>query len=383
MVPKGEPRERLVVEESTTPTVSERFDRTVRTAEIALSPLAAIAAGLLVGAIAIALSGHGIFAVYGSMFHGVVGSGFLISAWLQRATPIVLAAVGAAVAFRAGLFNIGLEAQLVAGAMAAAVVGASMPVSGPVAIIAALVAGSLAGGLMGWIPGVLESRLGVSLVISTLLSNYIVDYVAGYLASGPFRDPTSSVTQTRLLPVSSQFGVLAHRTDFNVGMFVALVVVVIVAVLNRTSIPGFESRMRGLNPRFALIGGIDVRRQTSRIMAVSGAIVGLGGALATLAIFDRFINGSLTSLTGPGLAWTGLAAALMGSSEVVGAAVFALLLGGIQAGANFMSASMSVSLALSGVIQGTIIVFVAARAGFGFWVQSVGARLARQGASSP
>lgn len=366
---------------SPAPAFSERGDRLIRLAEVVLSPLAAVIAGLAVGAIAVVLSGHGVLSTYSAMVRGVVSNSFLISAWLQRATPIVLAAVGAGVAFRAGLFNVGLEAQLVAGAMAAAVAGVSMPVAGPPAIVAALIAGALAGGVMGWVPGILRAKLGVNLVVSTLLSNYVVDYVASYLAAGPLRDRSgaNALAQTRMLPTSSQFGSIVPGTDFNFGMIVAVAVVLVAALMTRSSIPGFETRMRGLNPRFTLVVGVEVERQTSRIMAVSGALVGLGGALATLGTYDRFIDGALT---GPGVAWTGLAAALMGGSEVSAATVAALLLAGIQAGANFMSATTNVSLELGDVIQGTIVVFVAARAGFGLWLQNAVTRLRRRAGTS-
>lgn len=356
-----------------------RFDRLERLGELFLSPAIGIMLGLLVGSVAVAVSGQSIIGAYTALVRGVTASNYALSTWLERGTPIVFAALGTAVAFRAGLFNLGGVGQLLCGALASALVGLSLPVHGLPNIVLALAAGAAAGALAAWIPGVLEARLGVTLVVSTLLFNYLFEIFFGYLVSFPLRDRTgqSALPQTRMLEPADRLNPLLPGTRFNVGMILMVLAAVAVAFAIRRTVWGYELRMRGLNPNFAHVGGVNLTRQTPRIMAVSGALIGLGGAIATTATFGRYVEGALTV---PLVAWTGLVAALMAGSTPLGAAAAGLLLAFLQTGASAMSVTTGVPLELANIIQGTIIVFVSARLGFGLWLAAVQRRARGRGA---
>jgi general nucleoside transport system permease protein len=344
-----------------------RFDRFERWGEILLSPAVGVLLGLAVGSIAVLLSGHSVVQAYTALVQGVTATTYSLSTWLERATPIVFAALGTAVAFRAGLINLGGVGQLICGALAAALVGLALPFHGPLNIVLSLAAGTAAGALAGWLPGLLEARLGVTLLVSTLLLNYLFEFFFSYLVAFPLRDRTGTgaLPQTRMLPPADRLTPLAAGTRFNLGMVLMALVAVGVALAMRRTVWGYELRMRGLNPSFAHVGGVNLKRQTSRIMVISGALVGLGGAIATLATFGRYIDGALTV---PLVAWTGLVAALMAGSAPLGAAAAGLLLAFLQTGASAMSVRTGVPLELANIIQGTIIIFVSARVGFGFWL---------------
>jgi len=355
-----------------------RFERLQRLIDRGVTPVISVLLGLAVGAIAIGWAHESVSGAYSALVQGVTGSPYSLSIWLERATPIALVALGTAVAFRAGLFNIGEPGQLVCGAFTSAMVGLELPFHGVPNIVLALAAGAAAGAVAGLIPGLLEGRFGVTLVVSTLLLNYVFETIFSYLVSGPLRDTTgtSQLPQTRMLTAADRLQPFSATTQFHAGMLLALVITVLLALAVRYSGWGFELRMRGLNPSFALVGGVDLARQTAQVMAVSGALCGLGGAVATLATYGRYIDGALTN---PDVGFTGLAAALMAGSSVVASVVAALFLAFLQAGATAMSRTTNVPLQLADVIQGTIIVLVTARIGVGFLVRL---RSRRNGARS-
>lgn len=344
--------------------VLARLDRLRRLLDSTLSPLIAVLLGLAVGAVAVSWAHRSVSGAYTALVQGVTASPYSISIWLDRSTPIALVALGTAVAFRAGLFNIGEPGQLICGAFTSAMVGTALPFHGLGNILLTLAAGTVAGAVAGLIPGVLDARFGVALVVSTLLLNYIFEITFSYLVSGPVRDTTgvSQLPQTRMLAPADRLQPFTASTQFHAGMLLALVLTVLVTLAVRYSAWGFELRMRGLNPGFALVGGVNLGHQTSVVMAVSGGLCGLGGAVATLATYGRYIDGALTS---PDVGFTGLAAALMAGSGTTLSVVAALFLGFLQAGANAMSRTTNVPLQLADVIQGTIIVFVTARVGLG------------------
>jgi general nucleoside transport system permease protein len=338
-----------------------------------------IVLALLIGAVAIAIAGKDPLAAYRSMVAGAL-TGPGLANTLQRAIPIVGLAMALAIAFRAGVFNLGAEGQMVLGGLAGTIVAIRMPGPGLVVLLTACLAAIVAGALWGALSAVLQTGLGVPILITSLLLNYPARYLSSYLVRFPLKDQSSSMVATRpvpedariapLIPAPSGLGramsaslgrdnllVLVTR-GVNWSIVVVLAIVVLAAFVNRRTPGGLESGLAGLNPRFARYGGVNTSRLAVSTMMISGGISGLIGVLLVLGSQYRLIDGALV---GTNYAWTGLLVALLAANRplrvlVVGAFFAALVVGG-----EAMQRSEDVSAQISQVIQAAVIVLIAIR----------------------
>jgi general nucleoside transport system permease protein len=329
-------------------------------------PLLAILTALIIGVIIIMLTGSSFsdaMKAYAALVQGSVGSLRAISETLTAATPLIFAGLSVALAFRAGLFNIGGEGQALIGGMFAVWVGFSITglplyVHLPLAILA----GVIGGAIWGFIPGVLKAKTGAHEVITTIMLNYIalrlVDY---FLKTDIFQregrnDPISkNVESTANYPAFLSSIDPALRV--HAGLFVALGAAVLISwLLFRTTI-GFEFRAVGANPNAARYAGISVTKVYILVMMIAGALAGSAGAGQVLGVLDRATPGF-----SEGLGFDGIAVALLGRSNPYGVVAAALLFGGLRAGGQQMQVSANVGIDLISVIQALIIMFVAAPA---------------------
>ncbi len=322
--------------------------------------LLAILGATLVGGLIIALSGHNPFLAYFSILLGALAGPNLAST-LNRAIPIVGMGLCAAIAFRAGLFNLGGEGQLVIGGIVAALVGLYAPLPGVLLLPAASIAAMLAGGLYGLVPAVAQFRFGVPLLISSLLLNYPARELASYLVNHPFRDVASGLSQTFQVPEAARLPALGSGLHW--GLVLIAVVAIVVWVVNTRTTAGYDTRMAGLNPRFAAYGGVSLARMGSAVMFASGACAGLVGAIQVLAVHYRFIDGSLV---GPLYAYTGLLAALLADSGVVGVVLAGTFFSAVQTGGLGMERATDVPRELTLVLQAVVILFLATRTRLSF-----------------
>jgi len=323
--------------------------------------LIATAGGVLVGAVIVVVTGHNPLQAYAAIVTGAV-SGSNLAATVNRAIPIVGMGLCAAVAFRAGFFNIGGEGQLVIGGVTAAVVGVALPLPPGLHVVVAVVAAAVAGGLYALLAAVFQTRFGVPLLISTLLLNYPARELASYLANHPLRDVGSGLPQTYQVAATARLPEL-FGTRFHLGLVVIAVLVGAIVYVNQRTVAGYDMRMAGLNARFAEYGGVPLPRLAWSVMFSSGAIAGLVGAIEVLAIHHRFIDGSLVV---PLYAWTGLMAALLAVSSPLGVVAAGLFFSGIQTGGFGMERATDVPRELSYILQAVVILFLAARTRFRF-----------------
>lgn len=333
-----------------------------------LHPLVAVLIGFLAGAVAIAASGAPVLETYGEMWKGAFGNFYFFTSTLARATPIILIGLGISLAFRAGFFNLGAEGQMVLGAVAAALTALYLPGPGIVKLLGAIIAGVIAGGLWSTLAAWLEAKFKVDLLISTLLLNYIATLFAGYLVTEPFKDNTGSaaMAQSMMIDKSAWLPKLFAGMTVHVGFIIALAAVVLLYVVFRRSVFGYEVNMLGQNPFFAAYGGVNRGRVMLLSMFTSGALTGLAGTVEVLGMQYRYIDGALTV---PGYAWTGLMAALLANSHPIGTAVAAILLAALQTGAMGMERNTEVPLEVSGVIQAVLILFISAKFTYTFFMR--------------
>ena len=222
-----------------------------------LRPLLPVALALLAGAVVLLATGENPLNVYYLLLREAFGGPARIAATLTSATPILFTALATAVAFRAGVFSLGVEGGFVLGGLAAALLAAHLTaVPGPVVMLAALLAGAAAGLLTNLAPAVLRARWAVDEVVTTLMFNFVVAGIASWLITSYFQAEGVANSATKLIPVAARLPRLMPPYQLSLGIVIALLLVAGYAVWIRSSSLGYELRQVGANPRFAVAQGI-------------------------------------------------------------------------------------------------------------------------------
>jgi simple sugar transport system permease protein len=330
---------------------------------VVIVPALAVVLALVIGAIIIALTEglSEIWPAYKALFAGAFGSGSAISETLLAASPVIFAGLSVAIGFRAGLFNIGAEGQMIMGGLAAVVVGISFEgLAAPLHLTLAIVAALVVGGIYGGIPGLLKARTGAHEVITTIMFNWIAINLLVYLLRLPAiqpegrADPVSrNVLDSARLP--KLLGWIDPGLRIHLGFILALLAAWFVYWLLYRSTIGYEFRAVGLNPDAAKYGGISVTTATIAVMAVAGALSGVGGANLTLGELSRASPGFVG-----GAGFDSIALALLGRSHPLGVVLAGLLFGALRAGGRTMQAQSEVGIDLIVIVQALVIVFIAA-----------------------
>ena len=323
--------------------------------ETIIPQLIAVTIALLVGALVLVATGFSPLEAYGALITGAFGDVYGVGQTLTQTTPILFTALAFLFAFKAGLFNIGAEGQLLVGAFAAAIVGIYLDgLPSIIHIPLALLAGAFFGGLWALIPALLKTELGAHEVITTMMLSYVALYVTGYLVNDIFKEP-GWVAQTLPIAQSAELPRILPPTQLSVSLFVGLILVVLTYYTLQKTVLGYEIRAIGLNPLVAENGGINVKKGLIIALVISGALAGLGGAGEVLGVHKRFIDGF-----SPGYGWDGLAVALIGGLNPIGALLVALLFGVLRSGGMTMNRVTGVPVDIVTILQALVILFVAA-----------------------
>ena len=326
-------------------------------------PIAAFLLALLVGTIVIAILGINPLLAYRALLNGAFGSVNALADTVVKATPLLFVGLGICIAFRAGVLNIGGEGQLVLGALSATIVSLAFPdLPGWMLIIIALFLGLLSGAIWAGIAGFLKAYFNVNEILSTIMLNYIAVYGMNYLLRGPLMDPLqiklgSFIPQTARLSQVVDLPRLVP-TRLHLGTVIAVFFAILVYIfLWRTTI-GFRIRMIGQNIQASRASGINVQKYMVLAFLLSGALVGLGGAIEVIGVHHRmFTDGSATGFTGSA-GFNGIVAALFGQLHPIGTIPASVLLGALLTGANKMQRVVQIPSALIGALNGLIVLFV-------------------------
>ena len=324
-----------------------------------LAPVGAVVFTLIVSALLVLWAGAPVGQTYALLLQGAFGSVFALTETLTRATPLILTGLAAAVAFRARLFNIGAEGQLYAGALAAVAVGGMHGGSGlavapwllfPLMMAAAALAGALV--LLG--PALMKSRLGVDEVVTTLLLNFVVLLGVSALLDGPMKDPLAMVwPQSVALQAELELGKLIPQTRLHTGLLWAVAAAGLLAALLRYTVPGFDIRALGANPRAAGFAGVPVTRTVVLVALLSGALAGLAGAIE-VAGRTSYVTLDMS----PGYGYSGIVIAMLAGLQPLGVLVAGVFVAGILVGADSMSRAIGVPNTIADVIVATSLIAV-------------------------
>lgn len=368
-----------------------------------LVPALAVFTGLVIGAIVIVVTDAAVVAAYrnflsapgaalsatwksiatayGALFQGSIGSPselyqgirtYLASGdsellvktlWpitesLVASTPYILAGLAVALGFRCGLFNIGAEGQFFIGALCSAWVGYTFTgIPWFIHLPLALLAGAAGGAFWGAIPGYLKAVTGAHEVVNTIMMNWIAFRFSDWLLNGPMKAPgyrpiTPQIEASAALP-----RIFPPPLRFHAGFFVALAVAALVYWLLFKTTIGFEIRAVGANPDAARYAGINITWNFVLAMILSGALAGLAGATQVLGT-DHWVGQGFSA----GYGFDAIALALLGKSHPLGVVLAALLFGTLRSGATRMQSMAGIPIDIISIIQGLVIIFVAAPA---------------------
>jgi general nucleoside transport system permease protein len=309
---------------------------------------------LVVGGLVLLATGNDPLDFYQLLVREAFGGPDRIAATLSAATPLLFTGLATAIAFRAGVFNVGAEGGFVLGGLASATVAAHL--SGPPAIPAAILAGAVAGAATSVGPGWLKARWGVDEVVVTLMTNFVVAGLAGWLVTSFLQAKGVANSATPLIPTQAWLPDLWPPYALTSGVLIGLTLVAGYAVWIRRSMLGYEVRQTGLNPRFAAAQGIRVGRVIVVSMLLSGAVAGIGGATHALGVVHRFVDGF-----SPGYGFIGLAVALLARNSAVGVVIGAILFGALASAGTTAQLFADIPLDIVDMLAGTVMIFAVVR----------------------
>ena len=293
------------------------------------------------------LEGAGISADPDRAFNGLITTAV-------DAAPLVLGGLSVALAFKAGLFNIGAKGQFLMGALAAGGVGAAMADQpAPIAIVVSVVAAMLAGAAWGFVPGILKSLTGAHEVVTTIMLNTIAASIVGWLVTGPLDAHGFSFARTGDLG-NSAIPVILGR-NLHAGVALSIIAVPAIWFLLYRSTLGFQIRAVGANPSAARYAGMLPAVMITFTMSLAGLLAGLAGGIEILGI-TGFINASY----GTNVGFDSITVALLGRTHPVGVLFAAILFGALRAGAGLMQITTGIPVEIVDVIQAIVLLFVAA-----------------------
>jgi ABC-type uncharacterized transport system permease subunit len=337
----------------------------------------------LIGGLVVLVTGHNPISAYNDIFDGaglnwifhpttnlVDTAAYNLSQTLLQTTTLILCGLAVAFAFRCGMFNIGGQGQYFAGLYTAVWLGHDFGSMSPLPhILIVVAAGTLAGAFWAGIAGFLKAAVGAHEVISTIMLNWIAIWVGSWLFGdgGPLQNPANATAPISFdIARGARLPVIWGDQEFqglHIGLFVALAALVVFwALLNRTT-AGYEVRAVGFNPEAAAYGGINVKKNLIRAMAISGAFAGLAGALDLTGYLYHYGQSDIPIST---VGFLGIAVALLGRNTALGTGLGALLFGallygtthGLQSGTSSIDPSLAGNLTY--IIQGLIVLFVGA-----------------------
>jgi len=320
--------------------------------------LIAVLMGLIGGAVFMISTGSNPFAGYNFLFRGGLMNIERIGNTLATATPLIFTGLSVAFAFKTGLFNIGASGQLLIGGLSATAIGLTVVLPKPLLLLLMIVAAIAGGALWGFVPGLLKALFNVHEVVATIMMNWLAYWVTYYTIPAYFKGEFME-TESRRIPDIASLRVpwltdLFHDSFINLGILMAVIVVLLIWVILNKTVLGYELKAAGFNRYAAEYAGMAVNRNIVLSMTIAGALAGLGG----MALYAGYaVNIQIGIL--PNQGFDGIAVALLGANSPFGVLFAALFFGILHSGKGFMNAMTQIPPQIGDTIIAIILYFAA------------------------
>ena len=324
---------------------------------IVIKQIALIVAALLFATIFLKASQFEAFAILQGIKTSMTTD---LAGTIRWATPLILAGLAISITFKAQVFNLGVDGQLYMGAAAATVVALALPnQNGAVSLILVFVAAMIAGAVFALIPALLKVYFETNEVVSTLLLNFIAVLYMEYLVTGPLRDPDAStnLNASQVLPENTWLPRLEYfePSVANVGIYIAIAMAILISFIYYRTKLGYEIKLVGSNPRMATYGGMMPKSTTIKVMAISGALAGIIGAIEVTAIQHKLLAGF-----NPGYGFDGIVVSLLANNNPVGVIFSGIFFGSLKNAGINMERFTDVPSAVTEVVMAIIILTISA-----------------------
>ncbi|MEL7610190.1 MAG: ABC transporter permease [Bacillota bacterium] len=319
-----------------------------------LSSCLGIVAGLLMTAVIMALLGVDPIAAYSAMFSGALGGAAQWSFTLLKAVPLAFAGLGVTLAYRAGIFNIGVEGQIYIAALFSSMTALFFPqLPGGLLLPLSLAVGMLFSGAYALIPAILKVKRGLSEVLTTMLLNYIAIYIVGVAVNSFLKMPGQDQPRSNMLPEQAWLPMTGEKSYLHIGVYFVLVIAVILWFVLFRSSTGYKIRSIGFNLQASVYGGMKVNKILLWTMFMSGAIGGLAGSTAILGLQHRLLSNFMLNY-----GYEGIPVALLGGLNPVGVLFTAFFFGILKSGGEAIQITMGIPVSAISIINGFAIISI-------------------------
>ncbi len=336
-----------------------------------LTPLVIICMAFLFASVLILSAGFNPVAAFYHLFAGAVGTKASLINTINKAVPIAFAGFAVALSKKAGIFNIGIEGQLIFGAFGSVLPGIFLKgLPAVIHIPVCLLSGMLFGAAYALLPTLLFVKRGTNLMVMGIMMNNIASLVITYLIVGPFAGKNATVSSTEMVEESAFLPyIITKPNKLSIGILIVFAVAFLMWLfINKTSI-GYELKMCGANRQAARYSGIKVTFYMTAALLLSGALGGLAGGVEILGNYHRMYDSF-----SPGYGFDGIPIALLTGGNPIGVIAGALLFGALRVGAMKMQTQVGVSTEIITVIQGTLVVLIACESLIRFQLSRAGRR---------
>ena len=319
------------------------------------APLIAVAATLLTGSFLFWALGKPVLESFHVFFVQPLTSSYGWSELLIKACPLILIAQGLAIGFKARIYNIGAEGQLIVGALAGGGVAIAMEGSEAGWIIPLMViAGAIGGALWGALPALLKTRFNAEETLTTLMLSYVASLILSYMVNGPWRDPEGmNFPQSIMFSDSALFSILLEGSRVNTSVFITVFAVLAFWIFNARSFLHFQLEVGGLAPAASRYAGFSARQTVWFSLIMSGMMAGIAG-IGEIAGPVGQLNLNIS----PGYGFAAIIVAYLGRLHAIGIVLAGFLMALIYLGGEAAQVGLQMPAAITGIFQGMLLFFL-------------------------
>lgn len=313
---------------------------------------------LLFGCILIAIQGESPLVAVGYIIEGAFGSKINIGNTIRWVISSLMVGGAATVAFKSGIFNLGIEGQLYMGALSAAIIGYSLELPQGVHVIACLLAASIAGMLYALIPALLRMYFKINELVTTLIFNFIAKYLTEYITMWVIMggeqsaNGSASITTPQIFN-TARLSTIIKGTTSNTGIFIALGIILLIAFIYKYTVEGYEFIQIGQNMNFARMGGVNINKSFILVFLMSGLISGMGGGIEVTGSYYRF-----TPNFSNNLGWDGIMITRVANNNPIAVIAVSIIWGALKQGSLHMERMTTLNRLVVIIIQMLFVLFV-------------------------